>query len=147
MIERSQVMSDRTANCMVAFVIGVTFTLFGIIGFFLVPGMAVGNVLGLEIDLMHNVIHLITGILALVAVFTGLSRLFNCIFGVFYLLIGLAGLIYPGLYFHGMFLGVMHVNAADHVFHLVIGGIAAEVGFFVREDESRLFHASPRPRT
>jgi Domain of unknown function (DUF4383) len=145
MVERSQVMTAWTANSIVALVIGVVFTLIGVIGFFIAPGMAPGNLLGFDIDLVHNLIHLITGLLALIAVFTGWSRLFNRIFGVIYILIGVAGLIYPGLYFQGLFLGMMHVNAADHVLHLLTGIIAAGVGFFVADDDTRSLPGTPRP--
>ncbi|GCE03378.1 hypothetical protein [Dictyobacter aurantiacus] len=30
--------------------------------------------------------------------------------------------------------GLMHVNAGDNVFHLIIGIVAIAVGFFVHED-------------
>jgi hypothetical protein len=46
--------------------------------------------------------------------------------------VGLAGLI-PALYFDQRLPGLMHVNAADNVLHLVVGVVAAAVGFFVRE--------------
>jgi hypothetical protein len=145
MVSQSQITTAWTANRIVALVIGVVFTLIGIIGFFIAPSMVPGSLLGFDIDLVHNLIHLITGILALLAVFTGWSRLFNRIFGVIYLLIGVAGLIYPGLYMDGLFLGMMHVNAADHVLHLLTGIIAAGVGFFVKDYGNSSIPTTPRP--
>jgi hypothetical protein len=50
----------------------------------------------------------------------GWSRRFNQIFGVIYLLVGLAGLV-PAFYFSQRLLGLMHVNAADNVLHLEEG--------------------------
>lgn len=81
---------------------------------------------------MHNLVHLLTGIVGIAAAMTGWSRRFNQVFGIIYLLIGLAGLI-PAFYFGGRLLGLMHVNAADNVLHLVVGIVATGVGFFVRD--------------
>lgn len=121
-----------TTNRIVALIIGIVFTLAGIAGFFVSSSMTPGSLLGLDVDIVHNIVHLATGIIALIAVFTNRSRLFNQIFGIVYLLIGLAGLI-PALYINGMFLGMMHLNAADHVFHLVVGAVAAATGFLARD--------------
>lgn len=118
-----------TTNRIVALVIGIVLTLVGILGFFVSSSMARGSLLGFDVDLVHNLIHLVTGLIALAAVFSGWSRRFNQIFGIIYIVLGLVGLIYPALYFNGLLLGLTHVNAADHVLHLVIGIVAAAVGF------------------
>ncbi len=128
MVERTQT-TDWTTNRIVALVIGIVFTLIGIAGFFVSSSMARGNLLGFDVDVVHNLIHLITGLLALAAAFTGWSRRFNQIFGIIYIIVGLAGLVYPALYFNGRLLGLMHVNALDHVLHWLVGIIAAAVGF------------------
>ena len=122
--------SAWTPNRIVATVIGVVFLLLGVIG--LVFDATHGSILGFEVDLVHNLVHLLTGILGLAAAFTGWSRRFNQVFGIIYLLLGLAGLV-PALYFGHRLLGLMHVNAADNVLHLIVGLVAAAVGFFVRD--------------
>src|SRR5216683_5624722 len=119
-----------TPNRIVAFVIGIVFLIVGILG--LILDTTSGSVFGFDVDLVHNLVHLLTGILGLAAAFTGWSRRFNQIFGVIYLLVGLAGLV-PALYFSQRLLGLMHVNAADNVLHLVVGLSAAAVGFFVND--------------
>lgn len=124
---------DWTANRIVALIIGIVFVLIGIAGFFVSSSMTVGNLMGFDVDIVHNLIHLLTGIIALVAVFTGWSRRFNQIFGIIYLLLGLTGLIYPGLYFNHLLMGMTHVNAIDHGLHLIVGVVAAAVGFFVHD--------------
>lgn len=134
MVER-RTAAEWTTNRIVALIIGVVFTLIGLAGFFISSSMARGSLMGFDIDLMHNLIHLVTGILGLIAAFSGWSRRFNQIFGIIYLVVGLAGLIYPGLYFQGRLLGIMHVNAPDHVLHLITGLVAAGVGFFVHDYE------------
>jgi uncharacterized membrane protein len=130
MIERERRETEVwTPNRIVALVIGIVFTIIGLAGFLVAPSMARGNLLGFDVDLVHNLVHLITGLLGLAAAFTGWSRRYNQIFGIIYILVGLAGLIYPGLYFSGRLLGIMHVNALDHVLHLIVGIIATAVGF------------------
>ncbi|GAC1370369.1 MAG: DUF4383 domain-containing protein [Ktedonobacteraceae bacterium] len=121
-----------TTNRIVALIIGIAFTLAGIAGFFVSSSMTPGSLLGLDVDIVHNIVHLATGIIALISVFTGWSRLFNQAFGLVYLILGLAGMI-PGLYINHMFLGLMHLNSGDHVFHLVVGAIAAATGFLARD--------------
>jgi len=130
MIERERREAEAwTPNRIVALVIGIVFTLIGLAGFLVAPSMARGNLLGFDVDLVHNLVHLITGLLGLAAAYTGWARRYNQIFGIIYLILGLAGLVYPGLYFNGRLLGLMHVNALDHVLHLVVGIIATAVGF------------------
>ncbi|MBA2680916.1 MAG: DUF4383 domain-containing protein [Ktedonobacteraceae bacterium] len=121
-----------TTNRIVALILGIVFTLAGIAGFFVSSSMTPGSLLGLDVDIVHNIVHFATGIIALIAVFAGKARLFNQAFGIVYLLIGLAALI-PALYIGNMFLGMMHLNAADHVFHLVVGAVAAFTGFAARD--------------
>ena len=128
MVTRSA--SDWTPNRIVALILGVVFLLIGILG--LLFDTTHGSLLGFDVDLVHNLVHLLTGIVALVAVFSGWSRRFNQVFGIIYLLVGLAGLI-PGLYFDQRLLGLMHVNAADNVLHLLVGLVAAGIGFFVHD--------------
>lgn len=121
-----------TPNRILALIIGIVFLLIGILGFLFYPNS--GAIFGIfDVDVLHNSIHLITGIIALIAVFTGWSRLFNQIFGIVYLLIGIIGLI-PGLNnINGLYLGVMHVNVADHLLHLAVGIVCAYVGFFITD--------------
>ncbi len=128
MLERSA--SAWTTNRIVAMVIGVVFFIIGILG--LIFDTASGSLLGFDVDFVHNLVHLLTGILGIAAAMTGWPRLFNQIFGVIYLLVGLAGLV-PALYFSQRLLGLMHVNAADNVLHLVVGLLAAAIGFFVND--------------
>jgi len=122
--------SEWTTNRIVAMVIGVVFLVIGLLG--LLFDTNGGSILGFQVDIVHNLVHLLTGIVGIAAAMTGWSRRFNQVFGIIYLLIGLAGLI-PAFYFGGRLLGLMHVNAADNVLHLVVGIVAAGAGFFVRD--------------
>jgi hypothetical protein len=132
-----------TINRIVASVIGIVFLIIGILG--LILDTTSGSLLGFDVDLVHNLVHLLTGILGLAAAFTGWSRRFNQIFGIIYLLVGIAGLI-PALYFDQRLLGLMHVNAADNVLHLVVGLLAAVVGFFVTDSGTTRANADAMAR-
>jgi hypothetical protein len=117
-----------TPNRIVAFVIGIVFLIIGALG--LIFDTTSGSLFGFDVDLVHNLVHVLTGILGLAAAFTGWSRRFNQIFGIIYIVVGIAGL-FPFLYFDQRLLGLMHVDAADNVLHLVVGLVAAGVGFFM----------------
>lgn len=141
MLQRSA--SPWTANRILALVLGIIFTLLGIIGFFTAPENSTGvqAILGIfDSDLIHNIFYLISGLLGIAAAFTGYSRIYNRVFGIVYVLLGLLGLI-PALYFpagaygtdNGLFLGLTHLNAGDHILHLIAGVIALAVGYFVTE--------------
>ena len=124
--------TDWTVNRIVAFIIGIVFLIIGILG--LILHTTSGSIFGFQVDLVHNLVHLVTGILGIAAAYTGYSRLFNQVFGIIYLALGILGL-FPGVYFGGRLLGIMHVNGADNLLHLIVGIVASAVGFFVREPE------------
>lgn len=104
-------------------VFGVILLLVGILGF--VPGVtSSGYLLGIfEVDIVHNIIHLLTGILAL-AFASGAPREFFKIFGIVYLLVAVVGIVQGDTVF-----GLFDVNGADHVLHVVIAVVALAVGF------------------
>ena len=132
-----------SANRILALTLGIVFTLIAIIGF-IIPNEAGTNVKAIfgifDVDTVHSIVHLLFGLAGIAAAFTGYSRTFNQVFGVIYIILGLLGLI-PALYFpagsfghdNGLFLGIMHINAGDHVLHLVTGVVAAAVGFGVSD--------------
>ena len=124
--------TDWTVNRIVAFIIGIVFLIIGILGLILYTSSR--TIFGFQVDLVHNLVHLVTGVLGIAAAYTGRSRLFNQVFGIIYLLLGILGL-FPGLYFGGRLLGIMHVNGADLLLHLIVGVVASAVGFFVYETE------------
>jgi uncharacterized membrane protein HdeD (DUF308 family) len=129
-----------TVNRIVALVLGIVFLLVGIIGFFSPfrnQSANVQQIFGIfDTDLAYNIVNTVVGIVGIIAAFTGQSRTFNQVFGVLFTLLGILSLI-PQLYFpantyntdSGLFLGVYHANAADHVLQLVAGIIALLVGF------------------
>jgi hypothetical protein len=116
----------------VALLVGIVFVLIGILGFIpsFVPG---GSLLGIfAVNTLHNLVHVLFGILGIAAAFTGWPRLYNRVIGIVYLLLAVLGFI-PGLTISGALLGLVSINLSDNFLHLVVGAVLFIVGFFVTE--------------
>lgn len=103
----------------VATVVGAVLTIVGIWGFF-----SDGAVLVFSVNTLHNVVHLVLGLLGL---YFGLmaagAQAYNKWAGVLYLVVGVVGwLVAPVA-------ALIAANMADHVLHLVLGVVMAGVGF------------------
>jgi len=107
--------------------LGAALTLAGILGFIsaLAPD---NNLLSIfAIDPLHNVIHLLTGVVGLAAGFVAsgrYARLYAGVFGVVYALVTIVGFIQGTTV-----LGLIHVNLADNFLHLIIALTALAVFF------------------
>ncbi len=104
----------------VLYVLGVVFVLSGILGFFNHPVLGI-----LEVNTLHNLIHIVSGILALY--FAGKpesqAKTFAVVFGVVYGLVTILGFLLGGNIF-----GLLHVNLADNLFHLILTVVFLAVG-------------------
>jgi len=106
----------------VATILGIGFLLVGILGF-VMPGL-----LGAHLSLAHNIIHLVTGAVSLWIGLKGTvsaARNFCIIFGVVYLLLGVAGFVL-GTGADRMFVviaGQLELGTVDHIIHIVLGGV------------------------
>lgn len=103
-------------------ILGIVFIAIGILGFFNNP------LLGLfEVDAIHNIIHILSGILALGAVGMGTDamRTYSKVFAGIYGLVAILGFIMPG----SMILGLFASNMADNVLHIVFAGAFLYLGF------------------
>ena len=125
---------DRTIGTspavMYARVFGVVLTIVGILGLVVNTEQdVVEQLLGFDVNLTHNLVHLATGVLGLIAGFTALmyARVYAIVLGVVYAVLGIWGLA-AGDGFDPFDLFV-NINMADHILHLAIGalGIAAYV--------------------
>ena len=125
----------------VATILGIVFLIVGIAGF-VAPGM-----LGTHLSLAHNLVHIISGIIALYFGLAGTlaaARLFDIIFGIVYGLLGIAGFLLgsqgnssmPGMMpSHHMFKvipGVLELGSRDHAIHILLGIIFLIGGFLTK---------------
>ena len=117
-----------------ATVFGVVFVLVALIGF--VQG---DTVLGIfEVDTVHNLIHLASGVVALVAASSArTSRAYLLVFGAVYALVTLIGFIQGDTV-----LGIIPVNTEDNILHLVIAATTLTLGLAL-SDQPRAPRAKP----
>ena len=116
----------------VAMLVGIVFVLVGVLGFIpaLVPG---GALLGIfSVNALHSIVHVLFGLLGIGAAFTGMSRMYNRVIGIVYLLLAVLGFI-PALVSNGALLGLVSINLSDNILHLVVGAVLVIVGFFVAD--------------
>jgi hypothetical protein len=110
----------------IAWIFAGVFSLIGILGF--VPGITTdGYLLGIfEVDTLHNIIHLLSGIAAAFAAYTSMnaSKIFFKTFGIIYGIVTIVGLIQGDTV-----LGLIGVNMADNLLHLIITASSLYLGF------------------
>jgi hypothetical protein len=102
-----------------AVLFGLIFIGFGILGF--LPKTSSSDMFfGIFYDNpIHNVIHLLVGVIALWAAFTSAkaSKLYFLIFGLIYLAVGILGFFYG----ESKILGMLVNNMADAWLHIILG--------------------------
>jgi hypothetical protein len=109
----------------VTWVMGIALVATGVLGFINDP------VLGLfEVDTIHNLVHLLSGIVAIIAVVSGESyaRLFLIVFGLVYAAVAVVGFVQvpTGT---GTLLGLMEINGNDNYLHTGIALVCLAAGF------------------
>jgi len=122
-------MGNRSTVQMVALVFGAIYLAVGILGFlpFLGGSITLTNtkLLGLfNINLLHNLVHVVIGIAGLAAV-TSIpnARRFCQVVGVVLLLLGVLGVFVANP------LGLLYIGGLDIALHLVTGAVLAYFGF------------------
>ncbi len=113
-------------------IIGGVFAVAGVVGF--IPNPLVGEEGVFVTNGAHNFVHIATAALFFAISMMGdrASMRLMQVFGVVYLLVGIAGFVVLGGASETMLLGVIHINQLDNFLHLGLGlGIAA-AGFFVQ---------------
>ncbi|HWL66128.1 MAG TPA: DUF4383 domain-containing protein [Actinomycetota bacterium] len=101
-------------------VVGVVVLLVGVVG--LIMGDPEDGLLGFNIDLVEDIVHLATGGLLAYVGFAGgdaQAKSIVMIIGVVYLLVGVLGFVLPGLF------GLLPTELAvqDNLLHLVLGAL------------------------
>lgn len=115
---------------LLAILFGLVMIVVGLLGF--LPDFTPNNLLfGIfEVNPMHNVIHLLTGIVALLCGLSNslASKIFFILFGLIYGAVAILGFTQgPGLLFG------MAINHADNWLHTAIALFSLYVGFFIKK--------------
>lgn len=96
----------------IAALFGLIFTVIGLLGFVL-PSPLFGL---FEVDVTHNVIHILTGLIGLLAAKGGKgpARTYLLVFGIVYAIVAVLGFT-----MNGDILGFFHANMEDNILHTV----------------------------
>jgi uncharacterized membrane protein len=106
-------------------VFGIIFVIIGILGFFGNPIVGEGGLF--HTDTVHNIVHLVLGIILLAFAKKSSAGTVLTVIGVIYLIVAIIGFI-SGT----SVLGIFEVNAADNWLHLVLGIILGGLGLASR---------------
>ncbi|MDB6032275.1 MAG: hypothetical protein JWM16_2613 [Verrucomicrobiales bacterium] len=102
-------------------ILGIVFLLVGLLGF------AAPNLMGMHLSASHNIIHLVSGALALYFGLKGTwesARTFCLVFGIVYALLGLAGFLFGGAdRMLNIIPNQLVLMTADHVVHIILGAL------------------------
>ena len=111
-------------------ILGVVLLLVGVVGF------AAPNLLGAHLSPAHNVVHIVSGAIALYFGFAGTlsgAKIFCLVFGVVYLALGALGLTMGVEPDRMWMVGPLHLGTADHGIHSLLGIIFLAGGLFTKK--------------
>lgn len=111
-------------------ILGVVFLLLGVCGF------AAPELLGAHLTPAHNLVHIVSGIIALYFGFAGPlsgAKTFALVFGVVYLALGILGLaLGAGDDRMWNVAGILHLGKVDHGIHVLLGIVFLAGGLFTK---------------
>ena len=110
-------------------ILGVVFLLVGVAGF------AAPNLLGAHLVPVHNVIHIVSGAIALYLGFAGTlpaAKIFCLVFGVVYLALGIFGFVLGTGADLMWMVGPLHFGRVDHGIHALLGVVFLAGGWFTK---------------
>ncbi len=111
-------------------ILGVVFLLVGLIGF-AKPDLAEAH-----LTPVHNVVHLVSGAIALYFGFAGTlsgAKAFSLVFGVVYLALGILGFALGTPPERMWTVGPLHLGQADHAIHVLLGVVFLAGGLFTKK--------------
>jgi hypothetical protein len=111
-------------------ILGVVFLLVGIAGF------AKSDLLGAHLEPAHNIVHIVSGVIALYFGFAGSlagAKAFSLVFGVVYLALGILGMAMGSGELRMWTVGPLHLGTADHGIHILLGVIFLAGGLFTKK--------------
>ena len=110
-------------------ILGVVFLLVGVAGF------AKPDLLGAHLSPVHNVVHIVSGVIALYCGFAGSisgAKAFSLVFGVVYMALGILGLAMGAGAEKMWDLGPLHFGQVDHGIHILLGVVFLAGGLFTK---------------
>jgi hypothetical protein len=111
-------------------ILGVVFFLVGVCGF------AAPTLLGAHLSPPHNVVHILSGVIALYFGFAGTlsgAKAFCLVFGVVYMALGILGMALGAPPDRMWVLGPLHLGTADHGIHVLLGVVFLAGGLFTKK--------------
>ena len=141
-------MNEYTPASLYASLIGATLLVAGIIGFFYSASFGspgeVDAVFGiLDVNAWHNLVHIASGALGLLAFTAGprAARTYALAFGVVYIVVALWGFVIGS---GESILGFIPINTEDNILHTVLGLLGVGAGLASPEVETEHARAAPR---
>jgi Domain of unknown function (DUF4383) len=118
---------------MYALVFGAVYLLAGLVGLAIAPGMEPRSLVIFDINLAHNLVHILLGVAGLAAYFGGFgtSRVYAQVVGVVLLVVALAGFLPQPL------LGILPIGGADIFLHALTGALGVYAGFVAQDEATR----------
>lgn len=110
-------------------VLGVVFLLVGVAGF------VNQGLLGAHFNPPHNVVHIVSGVIALYFGFAGSlsgAKGFSLVFGVVYIALGICGMVFGVDAGRMWTVGPLHLGQVDHGIHLLFGVAFLAGGLFTK---------------
>src|SRR5215208_578349 len=110
-------------------ILGVVFLLVGVLGF------VAPNLLGAHLTPAHNVVHLLSGAIALYLGFAGTlsaAKIFCLVFGVVYLGLGILGMALGTGEQCMWMVGPLDLGQSDHGIHILLGVVFLAGGLFTK---------------
>ena len=111
-------------------ILGVVFLLVGVVGF------AAPTLLGAHLNMAHNVVHIVSGAIALYFGFAGTlsaAKTFCLVFGVVYLALGILGFALGTGELKMWEVGPLNLGKSDHGIHVLLGVIFLAGGLFTKK--------------
>ncbi|MBV8856802.1 MAG: DUF4383 domain-containing protein [Acidobacteria bacterium] len=126
----------------IAKLLGIVLVLVGLVGFIVgkPADPMTPNFIGTHLTTSHNLVHIITGAIALYFGFAATlsaARLFCIVFGAVYGLLGVAGFLLgsgPDRMFEALASLGLHFGTMDHLVHILLGVVFLIGGFLTKAD-------------
>lgn len=112
-------------------ILGVVLLLVGLAGF------AAPTLLGAHLSPVHNLVHIVSGVIALYFGFAGTlsgARGFCLVFGLVYLVLGLIGMVRGVPPDRIWEIGPLMLGTVDHGIHLLLGAVFLAGGLFTKKN-------------